>query len=519
MPPPIRKREQEEDERLLVSRLPVVTLTLCAVNGVLWLVAALLGGGRRVGDLLWGGESLPALIVFGAKINPLIHAGEYWRLITPIFLHLNALHLAVNSYVLLLLGGFIEQLYGRRRLLILYVMAGLCGNLASYLMNPEASVGASTALFGLFGAVIIFWWKHRDAMAPPFRQRMGNQLFMLLFLNLMLGAVFPFIDNWGHIGGLLGGMGIAVMTESRLAGEAARAREWLPMPLALATAGGLLLYGGLGMARNVWQQRPLLLAQVAPSRGDTARAVEALRRSVEQHPEVAELRLQLAQTLIRAGRWEEAASVLEEALRRRPGDLRLLRALLGARLNARNWEGAAELYERLLRRFPDDPVLLGGQAHVFMRLQRWEAAERNYRRLLRDRPNDPVLLNNLAYLYADGLNRNLEEALEMARRATEAAPKNGVFWDTLAWVYYRLGKLDDAYAAQREAVLMAPQEPESQAEIRYHMGAILEARGDRAGAEKEYREALRLDPGLEKAAASLRRLRREGGMAVSPSAG
>jgi membrane associated rhomboid family serine protease/Flp pilus assembly protein TadD len=496
--------ESEGEERSEKARLPVVTLAICAVNLLLWLLVVAVGGAARIGDLVWGSQNLPVLMAFGAKVNALIQAGDYWRLVTPMFLHLNFLHLAVNTYALLLLGGFIEQLYGRRRLLILYVMSGVCGNLASYLMNPQPSLGASTAVAGLFGTVMVFWWKYRAAMAPEYWQRMGNHLFGLLFINLMLGALFPFIDNWGHIGGLLGGMLVAVMAESRLSGEGGRAREWPPVPLALATVVGVLTYAGIEMARGAWQQRPLIAAQSALARGDYPRAATALREVVARHPNLIELRLQLAEVLARSGSLREAAEQLREGMRRHPNDPRLLQGLSEILLQSQDWAGLAPLLERQLRRSPDDPNLLTRYAQVLMETGRGEEAEPIYRRLLRDYPNEPTLLNNLAYLLADSLNRNLDEALAMARRATEAEPKNGVFWDTLGWVYFRMGRLDDAFAAQRESIFLAPREPD----LHFHRGAIQEARGNRAEARAAYRRALQLRPGFSAAAQGLSRLDR-----------
>jgi Flp pilus assembly protein TadD len=308
-------------------------------------------------------------------------------------------------------------------------------------------------------------------------------------------------------------MAIAAMAESRLAGAGARAREWLPVPLALATVGALLAYGGLEMALSIWHHRPLLLAQGALARGDSRRALPALREAASRYPQVPDLRLQLARALGRAGHWDEAARILQEQIRHRPGDLLLLQELLSARVNAGDWPGALDVVERLRRRFPDHEGLLSVQAHILMELKRWTDAETLYRRLLRAQPNDPTLLNNLAYLYADGLKRNLADACKMARRATEAEPKNGVFWDTLAWVYFRQGELDDAYAAQREAVILAPKEPE----IHFHMGAIQHARGDLAAAAAEYRRALQLNPALAEARDALDRLPAAASPGVSPA--
>lgn len=498
------------------GRLPVVTLTLGAVNVLLWLAVLLVGGVHSLQDLFVGDRYLPTLILFGAKVNSLIQEGQYWRLISPMFLHLNLIHLAVNSYSLLLLGGFLERLYGRRRFLIIYVMSGIAGNVASYLMSPGVSVGASTSLFGLLGATIVFWWKHRRLMAPEFRRRMGNSLFAMLFLNLALGASFSIIDQWGHIGGLLGGLGIGAMAESRVAGEAAREREWLPIPLALATVVALLIYTGASVVQNLSVQRPILLAQAALARGNYGEAIVELRRMVARYPRVPELRLELAEALAQARRWPEAAALYRDLLREQPGNEALTRALAAMLLASRDYSGAIDLLQSLVRRDPEDLDRSSELAGVLMEAKRWDESAAIYRRLLLKRPDDPMLLNNLAYLYADGPKTNLDEALRMARQATTLSPREGTFWDTLAWVYFQRRQWEDAYRAQREAVLLVPDEHV----VRYHMGAIQEARGETAAAREEYRQALKLEPTFAPARAALRRLEpapaRAPGAALAP---
>jgi membrane associated rhomboid family serine protease/Flp pilus assembly protein TadD len=527
-----------------------VTLALFVVNLVMWVAVLLAGGPGRLDEVLWGGSHLTTLIAYGAKVNTLIQQGEYWRLVSPMFLHLNAVHLLINGYNLLLLGGFIERLYGRRRFLIIYVMSGFCGNLASYLFNPGMMVGASTALFGLFGATMVFWWKHRPWMAPQFRQRMGNNLFVLLGVNLLMGLLFPMIDTYGHLGGLFGGILIAALAESRLLGAPGREREWLPVPLALATIVALLVYGLFGTAHSLGTRPSLSATGPAASRGTAAQTIPLLRRAVQEHPNVPELRYQLAAALIQARQWKEAASLLRDLRRLRPEDLQLLEQSIRVAIAGESWTEAADLIEQRLRRppaFPDlflrnkpwpvDLLDLLAQVHVkagdhakaaaaYERARRiqpgdieiltklalvythtgeYEKAVSGYRAALKQRPKDAGLLNNLAYLYADNLNSNLDEAAQMAERATALEPKSGTFWDTRAWVYYRQQRWDDAYASQREALLLEPRIPE----IRYHMGAIHEARGDRAAARAEYERALSFDAGFAPAREALLRLDQE----------
>lgn len=144
----------------------------------------------------------PAL--FGAKINSLILQGQIWRFITPILLHGSILHIAFNMYALFSIGPSLERRYGIKSFLSLYLISGLWGNTLSFLFSQNASLGASTAIFGLIAAQGVYVYKNRFLLGKAARPMLMNIL-MVIAINLMLG-LSPGIDNWGHLGGLFGGL-------------------------------------------------------------------------------------------------------------------------------------------------------------------------------------------------------------------------------------------------------------------------------------------------------------------------
>jgi rhomboid protease GluP len=148
------------------------------------------------------GGDLPASL--GMKINQLILDGELWRLFTPMLLHGSFLHIGFNMYALYALGPSLESSYGRLRFLALYVIAGFAGNVISFLFSANPSLGSSTAIFGLIGAEGIFLYRNRELFGPQAQRALSNVVFIAA-ANLLFGATTPGIDNWGHIGGLLGG--------------------------------------------------------------------------------------------------------------------------------------------------------------------------------------------------------------------------------------------------------------------------------------------------------------------------
>jgi rhomboid protease GluP len=140
-----------------------------------------------------------------AKANDLIQAGQLWRLLTPALVHGSIAHIGFNMYALLSFGTGLERHFGHGRFLLLYVLGAFTGNVLSFFFSPEPSVGASTAIFGLLGAEAIFLIQNRKLFAGQFRSAIGNIIFIAA-INLFIIGALPGIDNWGHIGGLLGGL-------------------------------------------------------------------------------------------------------------------------------------------------------------------------------------------------------------------------------------------------------------------------------------------------------------------------
>jgi rhomboid protease GluP len=149
------------------------------------------------------------LFYFGGKINDFIMGGEYWRLITPIFLHGSLAHLGSNALSLFIFGTRVESFFGHRRFLIVYLLSGVAGVIASFILSRNPSLGASGAIFGLLGAFTVYFFSNRN----KFGER-GNAYLrdMLVLIGIQLFVSFrPGIDLWGHVGGLIGGAAISLI--------------------------------------------------------------------------------------------------------------------------------------------------------------------------------------------------------------------------------------------------------------------------------------------------------------------
>jgi rhomboid protease GluP len=151
----------------------------------------------------YGTTDIAAII--GLKVNSLIRLGQIWRLITPVFLHASILHIAFNMYALFIYGRGIESRYGHGRFLLLYFLAGYAGNVMSFLLTTNPSLGASTAIFGLIAAEGVFIVQNRKLLGNRASRALINLLY-IAGVNLLIGFTTTSVDNWGHIGGMLGGI-------------------------------------------------------------------------------------------------------------------------------------------------------------------------------------------------------------------------------------------------------------------------------------------------------------------------
>lgn len=157
-----------------------------------------------------------ALWAFGARHTPSIVDGEWWRLISCIFLHGDVMHLAFNMVALFGLGRLAEAVHGPARLAFLLLVAGVSGSLLSMFAGTSISVGASGSVFGLLGWGVVFGWRHRKDLPTPLRRFFGRGLMPWVILNLGIGLMVPNIDNLGHLGGLIGGAVLANLLGNRI---------------------------------------------------------------------------------------------------------------------------------------------------------------------------------------------------------------------------------------------------------------------------------------------------------------
>ena len=193
---------QSLHEQLVLKSSKIwVTPTIIAINVLVFITMLFYGAG------LWH-SSNSVQLSWGANFGPATQDGEWWRLGSAMFLHFGIVHIALNTWSLWDVGQLAERMYGRWRFFCIYITGGLAGNLVSLVVQGSSAVsgGASGAIFGIYGAVLVFLWRERAAIAShEFRWLFWGAL-GFGSLTIILGYVIPGIDNAAHIGGFLTGI-------------------------------------------------------------------------------------------------------------------------------------------------------------------------------------------------------------------------------------------------------------------------------------------------------------------------
>lgn len=187
----LNKKTIKEDNELakifLKKDQPIVTYSIILLNIIVFMLSLL---------------DYNMIINYFANYYVNVKNGEIYRLLTACFVHANFLHIFFNMYALYYIGPMVEKYYGKLKYLLIYLGSGIMGSLFSVVLSNNVSIGASGAIFGLFGSMLYFGYKYRATLDGFVR----SGIIPVLFINLILGFIVPNIDVYGHIGGLIGGL-------------------------------------------------------------------------------------------------------------------------------------------------------------------------------------------------------------------------------------------------------------------------------------------------------------------------
>ena len=284
---PAHRRPDKETirfARAVLNRPYKFTIVLLVINLFVFLLMSSSSGASSLET------SFPdaVLIGYGAQLNYLIRSpnNQWWRLITSMFVHIGLLHLVTNMFSLLVLGPFVEKLYGSAKFVVFWMVSGIAGSVAMYLtLRPSLAhgilgsfifkaqdvpaAGASGALFGLIGVLFVFGIKYRRELPEGFKRVFGTGLLPIILINLFIGFVGrSFIGNAAHLGGLFAGAALALVVDYRRPG--ARAGINVAWRVLQVLALGLIGLGAYKVVRNF--NRPVV-TQIHVTPADANKAV------------------------------------------------------------------------------------------------------------------------------------------------------------------------------------------------------------------------------------------------------
>ena len=222
--------EAEKAESLFKKKKPYVTYALLVINIFMYIVPILLGVYNQI---------LDRFCLYGPYIR---EYGEYYRLITCGFLHADIFHLVFNSYALYVLGSQLEGFMGKGKYITIYFFSMLLGSLMSITFSDTPSIGASGAIFGIMGSLLYFGYHYRIYLGSMLR----GQIIPLVVFNLLYGASVKGIDNFAHIGGLIGGFLITMALGVKYKGSSSERTNGIIITLIFTL---FMIYMAFGMVR------------------------------------------------------------------------------------------------------------------------------------------------------------------------------------------------------------------------------------------------------------------------------
>ena len=374
------------------------------------------------------------VIHFGANWGPLTLSGQWWRLVTYIFLHGGLFHIAMNMWCLWNLGALCESLYGRWTYAGIYLLTGVAGGLASVGWNPGVpSVGASGAIFGLTGALIASFALGEFSLSGISIKGTLNSLLVFAGFNLFLGRMFPGVDNACHIGGLVSGLifgvliallapehdrplrrvGILIFMVVILAGSSLAIRRWL--------MGGQRMIDPVALFQKKVQQNPqdgsahYALAHAYFNKGQFPEGEAELKRVLDLQPQNLNARLDLGAAYLSQNQPKQAQEEFAKLVAQEPRYANAHVALGMALADQDQHEAAIAEYKTALRLDPqarDANYRLGiSQAQ----LKKYDEAIASYLKEREESGDDANLETALADAYAaKGMQQQAQEARNKA---------------------------------------------------------------------------------------------------------
>jgi len=385
------------------------------------------------------GEAL--LLRWGANFGPSTIGGQWWRLLTSVFVHMGLVHLAINMWCLWDLGSFVERIYGRFTYFFIFCLTGMTGALVSIAWRPFAiEAGASGAIFGLAGVVIACCLFGDLRFSGKTARRILLSVAAFAAYSLAAGLWTPGVGNAAHLGGLISGFVIGLLLVRRS-----------PRKVVMISAA-VLLASCILVARTMAFVVPAGEARKALAAGQSQAAIDALGLSLEKRPGFADGYLLLGQAYVQQQKFPAAESAFRRAL---------------------------EI----------DPHISGGEYQLGMVLllqERTKEATDVFASLARTDPRDADAQVGLGT--AAEVSGDYQRAFDAFQRAAQLDPKNPETYTNLGLAAVQVQRIDDAVAAFSNTVRLQPDNPSAF----INLGLAYKLKGMYKEAQEAYRRGLEL---------------------------
>ncbi len=356
----------------LVTPSFLITVGLIGLNVLVFLVMVL----RGVSPIA---PSPQQAIAFGADYGPLTLNGEWWRLVTSMFVHFGIVHMGLNMWCLWNLGRAAEQLMGRAAYLLAYFVSGIFSSIASVYWHPMgASAGASGAIFGIAGALVSYVYLKKTPSHLTINKKMLGSLGTFIAYNLAFGAL-PGISNAAHIGGLVMGLAVGAALPAAGAAEASRRTRLSLVSLFSAVA---LVASGIAAKRLTKGVSELSSAERLIAETKTDEALTQLQGLTAREPEFAPGHELLAKVYHSKGQYPEAIKALVKAYEANPENMTYQKELGTLFLQLGMAGQATEFFQHLQEQNPKEAFAYFGLGQVSLAKQQYDSAIPEFRQAL-----------------------------------------------------------------------------------------------------------------------------------------
>ena len=378
---------------------------------------------------------------YGANFGPYTLSGEWWRLLTYMFLHGGAMHIFFNMWCLWDLGRLCESLYGRWTFAGIYLITGVSGGLASIAWNPRVlSVGASGAIFGLAGALIASFYLGEFSLPRVAISGTLRSLVIFAVFNLGFGQLFGGIDNACHIGGLVSGLALGALI-ARLAPQS-------DAPVRRATVVGVVVLGLLaaGFGVRQWRGGPMRIARAfQETKGDPVARLQAV---IKQQPNLVPAHFALAQAYLAGDQYLEAEAEFKRVIELQPANLEARFDLGLVYLTEKRLEDSKSEFTQILAQDPNSAEGHYGLGLVLAAQQNHSAAIDEFKKAAPDTHVSGVYFE-MGNSYAK-LNRH-DDAIAAYLKEKEKSGDSADVENALADAYQAKGMLKDSQEARNLA--------------------------------------------------------------------